>query len=445
MNFLRWAWTCLMFCILAGCGGGKTTTTLVCTVTGTPLLIYNTSSPVYAGTAVSYNQTAINFISSPCVASYSAINLPSGLSINPASGLITGVVSTAGTATAVVTLTASGSDGSVRSGSTSLAFVTIRPVGWTVKTSNHGVGTLTNQNLVSLGGTLYMVGSQQVGNDFVPLMYQATDGGVIWTNTGTPPPGFLSLRNFRVVADAGALYLIGGRTSNATVMTPANYTYNNAVLKYTPGSPGVWATVAANPFTPIGGSEDLALAWDGAALYAYGGRVGNGVMGKLFRSTNQGATWTLVSESSNSSLYGHCMMSDASGVLYAVGGAGFSPLSNTVTEFTQVLKSSNGGASWVSLSGPLGSLSVPSQAMSSSCAAVDGRLYVLGGVSLAGTNYTGNVLQSLNKGGSWNLDASSPVFGPRALHGMAVLNGSLMVLGGANSLGARTDVIQGTP
>lgn len=443
MNFLRWASVCLVFGVLAACGGGSTTTT--CTIIGSPVLSYSTPPLGYVGTAVSYTQRASNSVSSPCVISYAASNLPAGLSINPASGAISGAFTTEGTTTAVVTVTASGSDGTSRSTSTSLLFMAIRQLDWTVKTSSHGMGTLINQNLVSLGSTLYMLGSQQVGNNFMPLMYQSIDGGAVWTNTGTPPPGFASLRNFRVVADAGALYLIGGRTSNAAVTTPASYTYNNAVLKYTAGSPGVWTTVAANPFTPTGGTEDLALVWDGSALYAYGGRIGVDVSKKLFRSINQGATWTLVSEALNYSVYGHCMMSDATGVLYAVGGTGVSPGGFNIPSLTQFLKSPDGGITWVSYSQGLGSPTDPSSSIFSSCAAVDGRLYMLGGIDLTGLNYSNTVLQSTNKGVTWRVEPSSSVFGPRATHGMAVLNGKLVVLGGVNSLGARTDVLQGTP
>jgi hypothetical protein len=446
MKFLRWA-ACLLPLFLAACGGGGGTTTTTCTIIGTPRVSYTAPGAVALGGTVTLTQNAINNVQAPCSLEYTASNLPTGLSINAATGQISGTVTAAGTTTTLVQASARGTSGGAVSGSGSITFVVVGPVAWEVKTSNHGIGSLRSPNLAAIGNTLYAIGSQQVGNNFLPLMYQSLDAGVTWTNTNTPPTGFTSLRYFKVVSDNASLYLVGGRTSDATVTSAAAFTYNPDVLKFTPGSPGAWTTISSNPFStaaaPNGGREDLALAWDATSftLYVHGGLRGNSVANAVYRSSNRGVSWTLVNDLSSYSLFGHCMMASGSS-LFVVGGMGFSPTATTIAEYPQVLKSTNGGVTWnlVASTRP-----VPGKALYASCAANNGRLYVAGGLSLNPSGYSGDVLQSLDNGTTWNADPASALVGPRADHSMAALNGKLLIFGGENSLGPRTDVISGTP
>jgi hypothetical protein len=448
MNRIRLILACLLVLALAACGGGgsSTTTTTTCTLFGSPGVAYSVPVGIYVGTSFSLTQTVGNYLPAPCSGVFTATNLPAGVIINASTGQISGAIATPGTTVATIVLTARGTSGGALTGVANVRFVVAGPVAWSSKTANHGI-PLSSQGVVTIGSNLYAVGSQVVGNNYVPLMYQSIDGGATWTNTGKPPPGFASLLNFRVVSDGTALYLVGGRTSNALVTSSASYTYNHDVLRYSPVS-GVWTTAAVNPFailpaTPFGGREEVALSWDGTALYVSGGLRQNLITNAVYRSTDSGLTWTLVNDLSSYSLMGHCMMGDAAGGLYIVGGRGFSPAAGSpVTNFTQVLRSGNGGQSWTVLPA---SRAVPSLSVLSSCAAVNGRLYALGGYAPLTTNFSGDVLQSLDGGLTWNLDPASTVFGQRAAQGMTVLNGNLIVFGGQNAGGQLTDVLQGTP
>jgi hypothetical protein len=286
-------------------------------------------------------------------------------------------------------------------------------------------------------------------------LYQSTDGGVTWTNTNTPPPGFTSLIGYGVVSDGTALYLIGGRTSNNNVVAVASLTYHNDVLKFTPGSPvGTWTTVATNAFAASvipGGRENLAVAWDGSYLYAYGGVRLNPLATSLassnavFRSGDKGANWTIVNDATSYSNSRHCLMSSSVGVLYSVGGIGFAPSATAGADVTQILKSTNAGMTWTPMTSPL---PIPSLAQYASCASLNGRLYVLGGGTINSANvvsYSSDIWQSSDNGFTWSKDAASPVFVERALHGTTAFNGKLIVFGGQNTAGTRTDVIEGTP
>jgi hypothetical protein len=343
-------------------------------------------------------------------------------------------------------------------GGTAVTPVVVPPaaVSWALKTANHGVVPTSRTGIAAIGNTLYVAGSYFVTPNYLPQLYQSTDGGVTWTNTNTPP-GFTSLIGFRIVSDNAALYLIGGRTSDTTVTAPTSYTYNNSVLKFTPGltsTSGAWTTVAVNPFVnglTVGGREDMAVAWDGSSLYAYGGTrlnsalTGTIVSNAVFRSSDRGVTWTWVNDISSYAVSGHCLMSSSAGVLYSVGGVGYTSPTSLVGNMTQVLKSTNGGTSWAPMASPL---PIPSLAFMPSCAALNGRLYVMGGMVAVSTvnTYTSDIWQSADNGVTWFKDATSILFGQRAFHGTTAFNGKLIVYGGQDSNNVRrTDVLEGTP
>jgi hypothetical protein len=342
-------------------------------------------------------------------------------------------------------------------GGTAVTPVVVPPaaVSWALKTANHGVVSTARTGLAVIGNTLYMAGSSFVTPNYLPQLYQSTDAGVTWTNTNTPPPGFTSLFGFRIVSDGTALYLIGGRTSDSTVTVATSKTYNNSVLKFTPGSPaGTWTTVAVNPFingTTAGGREDMAVAWDGSSLYAHGGTrlnsalTGTIVSNAVFRSSDRGVTWTWVNNSSSYAISGHCLMSSSAGVLYSAGGVGYTSSTSAFGDMTQVLKSTDGGTSWTPLASPQ---PIPGFAFMPSCASLNGRLYVLGGMTGTTTanSYTSAIWQSSDNGITWFNDVASALFGPRAFHGTTGFNGKLVVFGGQDANGAyRTDVLEGTP
>lgn len=234
MKFAHWA-PCLLPLVLAACGGGSatTTTTTTCTIIGTPRVSYAVPAAIYAGTAQSFAQTASNIIQSPCSLAYTASGLPAGMSINASTGEISGTVTTPGASSVAISAVARGSDGRATVGQGTISFVFVGPVAWEVKTANHNIGSLQNVSLATIGSMLYVVGSQPVGNNLVPLMYQSTDAGASWVNTNAAPPlpvGITSLRGFRVVSDGAALFLVGGRTSDTMVTVAASFTYNNDVL-----------------------------------------------------------------------------------------------------------------------------------------------------------------------------------------------------------------------
>lgn len=69
-----------------------------------------------------------------------------------------------------------------------------------------------------------------------------------------------------------------------------------------------------------------------------------------------------------------------------------------------------------------------------------------GGSNLLGSlGYTGDVLQSLDNGVTWNLDLVSTIVGQRAFHGMAALSGKLVIFGGENATSPVTSLVLGTP
>jgi hypothetical protein len=113
-------------------GTGNATLTLTITL-GSPVIISATSATGNVGSAFSYQIAAIN---SP--SSYSAIGLPTGLSINTATGLISGTPTSAGTVTVAL--------GATNAGGTSNATLTLTvslgaPVITSATSANGNVGS----------------------------------------------------------------------------------------------------------------------------------------------------------------------------------------------------------------------------------------------------------------------------------------------------------------
>lgn len=426
---------------LGSCGGGGSGTTVSCKVTGISGFSFAKPGPAYVGTQFLANSANLSFVTPPCTTTYSATGLPPGLAIS-SGGVVSGVPVAAGQSTASITFTGNGTDGSTASAAVNVVFDVFNAVSWTTKVSNHGLGNLLDQQLVAIGSTLYVVGSKLTGSDYVPQLYQSTDGGATWVDLINPPPGLPSLRSFSVMADATSLYLVGGKTSNALVTTQASFTFNNAVLRFVPGAPGAWSTVAANPFAG-GGMVSPAVLANGGKLYVQGGTNSNATSQLLYVSTNLGTTWTNVGATGSPYLSGHCLTANA-GALYLIGGTGGlpSPFSNSNNQGTY--KSTNDGLSWIIAGIRIPSLQEPALANLAACTSVGGRIFATGGRDATGTAFSNRVYQTYD-GVTWGVDPISSVFGVRSAHGMTALNGKLIAFGGVNALGSVASVIEGTP
>ena len=187
-----------------------------------------------------------------------------------------------------------------------------------------------------------------------------------------------------------------------------------------------------------------AAAFMGGALYVTGGQTPNGPSttytdNAVFRSTDQGATWSSVTTTSAPNVAQHCLVADGT-TLLSMGGfnGNFAPNGNA----TSVYASTNNGASWV-----VRSSSSPVTARGVACTVFGSKIYTLGGYYNAGTPSESTIVaQSADGGYTWVTEPATPGFTSRASHGVAVnAAGNMVVVGGYRAGATLTDVLLGTP
>ncbi len=409
--------------LLAACGGGGSTTT-TCSLSG---ISPNVKQTMFIGTAVATTPIPIS-AASGCSLSYQAVGLPPGLTMNASNGFVSGVPTTSGVYNGTIGISTSSSDKSGNTVGGNFSYTVIKPAVWSNLASTTGMpGGITS--VQNMGGVLYAVSSALVGTNYVPQVWTSVNQGSSWTNTNAPSPlAGGSLRAYAVANDGSRLYLMGGivSSSGATTATYSNAVYSITAASLATSSP-TWVTATTAAF----GTAPRAFAaatFMGGALYVTGGQVPSGstavIDNAVFRSTNQGASWTSVAGIAGPTQNGHCLTNDGS-TLYSIGGS------------NSLFASTNNGVSWTQRSTGFlaGSTGV-------ACAVAGSTLYATGGSS--STSDFNSVYQSTDGGTTWVTEPSGALT-VRSLHGMAVnAAGNLVVVGGFRSTTALTDVWLGS-
>jgi hypothetical protein len=394
-----------------------------------------------AGERLTITFSLIGGAASNCSVSYSASNLPAGLSLNPSTGEVTGAVSTAGfysfSVTTRVTSTNGGS-GDVQSRSVSLTVtaptVTLAPAStiWSITSSNSGLptDTTTRMNLLTVGTNLYaLLPVKQAGN-FVPQLWKSTNAGVSWTNTNLNAPAPTgNLFGFSAVSDGTNIYLVGGFNSPITATTN---NYSNAVYSIAPNSSTptwVTKTIAAFP----SGRASVGLTNSGSVLYAHGGVSSTGTPDGLYRSSNGGVTWDNITGSSNPFLNRHCLLVNGTNMLL-IGGFGGPSTSTVGTDSTVIYKSVNSGASWSVITN-----AHPTLPVAVSCISSGNKVVVTGGSDNSFVSRA--IYRSADFGSTWQLEPGNTAIPTRAYHGLTILGTNMVTAGGLGTSSWLNDVL----
>jgi hypothetical protein len=254
---------------------------------------------------------------------------------------------------------------------------------------------------------IYVAGYESNGTNNVAKIWKSTDDGTTWTATaitdGTHRAGMTGL-----TADSSAFYVFGVEYDNS----------DNAIRKVWKSINGGanWTVTKCNYDRQWYGN--LAFFTDGSALYV-SGSFEDGT-GALWKSVDDGANWTVIPFTSGG---GDTGTADGS-TIYVVGA-------RERYNNGEVLKSTDGGVSWVSLTGNLADYTQ----------SFPGGILVNGSrLLIAGSDYNNNVARiwkSTDGGITWTTTALTKGTTYSSAR-LAIIHGSTFYVSGSESDGTNT-------
>jgi len=315
----------------------------------------NATVTMHVGTAITAFVPSAPGIPASCLPStrYSLASgsLPPGLVLDPHTGVITGTPTTAGSYTYEVRLSLDGFVGSV---SNRIGVYVDDPALFTFSAwTSHPSPASDNLRLDVIGANLVVT----TAGFYTGTMdtFVSANGGANWGQVLTTGPTPFT-KHFSGTSDGTAVYLSGGTTDAGA--------YTSHVWKFD-GS--TWAErTAAGAFA---GRRDHAMAKVGTTLFVIGGSNAQGVLGDVWKSVDDGVTWTLAS-TPFAPRTSACALSFG-GKLLVIGGT------NGVSNLAEVWESAD-GVTWTRYQdAPSGSPFRSISTWSQQCAAMDGRVYFL--------------------------------------------------------------------
>lgn len=372
-----------------------------------------------------------------------ATDLPPGVTINAATGELRGTPTTPGSYSIGLTLSASGASGSVPF----TLFVTIGqpfPNAWVQVNAATPFPRFASQTAATLGTDLYVVGARD--DNLAIETWRSSDEGVNWVKLPVSPA--VAIKDFALASDGTRLLLTGGRDAAQTSSNGVQVFENNA-----------WTSVPATGTTFPGRWGHSLTVWNGA-WWLIGGTTGTALGANarddVWRSSDNGATWTLATASIGASVasfdaiyapsYGHCVGVVDNKLIKVGGSNSFNGLDEAGMHFVDSVRP------WQSSDGINWSLLVFGSSQEgftgAGCATVNGVLHNIGGtrvnlqdvlansgssaaVSLGSTLWTfdGNIDTGLVDGTPRLFDGSQAL-AQRFGIATAVIGNKLFVIGG---------------
>jgi uncharacterized repeat protein (TIGR01451 family) len=275
----------------------------------------------------------------------------------------------------------------------------------------HTIVALPDGSIVLMGGGTNIYAPGYDSNE----VWRSTDKGATWTLVNSSPGWSARRGHTSVVLPDGSIVLMGGREAGSF--------FNDVWRSTDKGS--TWVLVTDNPgWSRRSGHSSMAMP-DGSIMLM-GGETNNGIdSNDVWRSTDKGATWTLVNSSPGwSERYTLSSVAMPDGSIVLMGGRDyFTGYKN------DTWRSTDNGTTWIQMNKSAGWAARDGH---SSVAMPDGSIVLMGGVINGGLE-TNDIWRSMDNGTTWIQQTAGAGWTPREQHSSVIMaDGSIVLMGGYN-------------
>ncbi|HSI37141.1 MAG: hypothetical protein ACAI43_19685 [Phycisphaerae bacterium] len=243
-------------------------------------------------------------------------------------------------------------------------------------------------------------------------MYSSTDG-YAWTAQTLTGDAISARSGFGMVTANGKMFIVGG-SGNTDVFSSTD---------------GLAWTRKTSSATFLGGLSDYATVAHNGNLYVIGGQTSSGLTNAVWKSTDEGATWSQVSVNTPfNARRGHGAVS-YQGELWIAGGVVNASINQAASDLWH---SPDNGATWYQVT-----QGVFSARADMTLSLYDNRMWVVGGVA---SGVRKNDVYYSTDGITWRSAINPAPFAARSGHSTLEYNGKLWVLAGYDGSPTSQDV-----
>jgi uncharacterized delta-60 repeat protein len=297
---------------------------------------------------------------------------------------------------------------------------------WTQMTASAGWAAREGlSSVVMPDGSIVLMGGEDYNGAFNKNdVWRSTDNGATWTQQ-TANAGWSARSSHSSVAmPDGSIVLMGGHYSISNSLNDVWRSTDNGAT---------WTQQTANAGWSARYSHNSVVMSDGS-IVLMGGFDSSGHKNDVWRSTDNGATWTQQTASAGwSARYSHNSVAMPDGSIVLMGGVDSGNYKN------DVWRSTNNGATWTQQTASAG---WSARYYHRSVAMPDGSIVLMGGVNYNNAPYYKNdVWRSTDKGATWTQVNASAGWSARGLHSSVVMSdGSIVLMGGIDGVILKNDV-----
>ena len=287
---------------------------------------------------------------------------------------------------------------------------------WTQLNTSAGWTRRTEHSSVAMpDGSIVLMGGITPSGGYMNDVWRSTDNGATWMLVNASAGWIERVRHSSVAMPDGSIVLMGGWW----------YSDNQAndVWRSTDNG-ATWMLVNASAGWTARESHTSVAMPDGSIVLMGGFDNFDGWKNDVWRSTDNGATWTLVNASAGwTPREYHSSVAMPDGSIMLMGGIDY----NLPTYKNDVWGSTDNGATWIQKTASAEWLE---RGGHTSVAMPDGSIVLMGGITPSG-GYMNDVWRSTDNGATWMLvNASAGWIGRWSHTSVAMPDGSIVLMGG---------------